>query len=90
VGATVAAVMEQLQTTSTTPTTTTPGSYRRPYVLAWQSQVGFAKWLGPRTLDVITGLAKQVCISYHHLDSDAFTFFITTVAAAAASASVTV
>lgn len=67
VGATVQAVMERLQPSSTSPqsiNSNSNGGYRRPYVLAWQSQVGFAKWLGPKTGDIITGLAAQVYI--HH------------------------
>lgn len=30
-----------------------------PYVLAWQSKVGFLPWLGPSTAEVIAGLGKQ-------------------------------
>lgn len=32
---------------------------RNPYVLAWQSKVGFLPWLGPSTADVLQGLGRQ-------------------------------
>jgi len=32
---------------------------RSPYVLAWQSKVGFLPWMGPPSSDVLKGLARQ-------------------------------
>jgi len=46
VGATVAAVMRQL-------------NHSQRYLLAWQSQVGALPWLGPQTGEAIKGLAAQ-------------------------------
>ena len=49
VAATVQAVMTQ----------GLPKSQRNPYILAWQSKVGFLPWLGPSTGSVIEGLGRQ-------------------------------
>jgi ferrochelatase len=46
VASTVSAVMDRLQ-------------HRNPYRLVWQSQVGPAPWLGPRTDKALEGFAKQ-------------------------------
>ena len=35
------------------------GSVKNKYVVAWQSQVGPLPWLGPKTEEVIEGLAQQ-------------------------------
>lgn len=32
---------------------------RSPYVLAWQSKVGFLPWMGPPTASVLAGLGRQ-------------------------------
>lgn len=54
VAATVSAVVERLRAGA-------PGAppARSPYVLAWQSKVGFLPWMGPSTASVLEGLAKQ-------------------------------
>lgn len=35
------------------------GPVHSPYILAWQSKVGFLPWMGPSTASVLEGLAKQ-------------------------------
>lgn len=35
------------------------GAFGRPWTLAWQSRLGRAKWLGPSTVDVVDGLARD-------------------------------
>ena len=54
VASTVSAVMSQLWQQQASPP-----AQRNPYVLAWQSKVGFLPWMGPSTSDVIKGLARQ-------------------------------
>jgi ferrochelatase len=34
-------------------------NFSNPYKLVWQSQVGPAPWLGPKTDDAIVGYAKK-------------------------------
>lgn len=36
-----------------------PGAAIPPYVLSWQSKVGFLPWMGPSTSTVLKGLAAQ-------------------------------
>jgi ferrochelatase len=36
-----------------------PALGSRRFVIAWQSQVGPKRWMGPKTLDVVRGLAKR-------------------------------
>ena len=46
VGATVQRVMNEI-------------GFKNRYILAWQSQVGFLPWQGPKTGDVLEGLGRQ-------------------------------
>jgi len=32
---------------------------KNPYIIAWQSKVGFLPWMGPPTSEVLKGLARQ-------------------------------
>jgi ferrochelatase len=48
VAATTQAVMDRI-----------PAADRPPFVLAWQSKVGFLPWMGPSTAGVLKGLARQ-------------------------------
>lgn len=38
---------------------TSPVAVPNPYIIAWQSKVGFLPWMGPPTGEVLKGLAKQ-------------------------------
>lgn len=73
IGATVSAVMDLLRekdskvapcsdasgTDQSAPDGSPLGPVRSPYVLAWQSKVGFLPWMGPPTGEVLKGLGRQ-------------------------------
>ena len=72
IGATVTAVMNLLRDPSETvyPCADPSGNDRSgngpamgpiksPYILSWQSKVGFLPWMGPSTSSTIKGLATQ-------------------------------
>ena len=66
VGATVSAVVAALRAGGVAPAPIAAGAppppplgvVRAPYVLSWQSKVGFLPWMGPNTSSVIAGLAR--------------------------------
>ena len=63
VAATVAGVVAQLRSGGSgtaAPAAAAPAAAApNPYVLAWQSKVGFLPWMGPPTGEVLKGLAAQ-------------------------------
>ncbi len=67
VSATVSAVVDRLRRGGVLPARLAPGAQDPtplppvtvPYILAWQSKVGFLPWMGPPTGKVIEGLARQ-------------------------------
>jgi len=59
VAATVAGVMARLRSNGAAAGAGLQRPSNNPYILAWQSKVGFLPWMGPPTGEVIKGLAAQ-------------------------------